>query len=90
MAIRKFAQVETPSDRALKHKIKMSKQHRSPIDRTSNYHDELCELARSHGRDPAAVIEEWGERAAAREYLGEFSRDEAEMLAFNDVAESLA
>lgn len=60
------------------------KRHRSPLDRTSNYHEQLGELARAADVPVDAVVEEWSERAAAREYMGGVTRDEAEFLAMDD------
>lgn len=37
--------------------------------------------------DPYALLAEWGERAAMREYEGGYSRAEAERLALADVRE---
>lgn len=63
---------------------------KSPVDRSDKFHEALCELARSYGLEPDAVIGEYEERAAVRQYLGCFDRDEAERLAFGDVSERLA
>lgn len=85
MALRKLPHVETAQDRIIRHRIKMAKQHHHPVDRTSNYHEALGDLSRSHGVPIDLLLEEWAERAAVREYLGGVSRDEAEFLAMDDV-----
>jgi hypothetical protein len=38
---------------------------------------------------PAALAEAWEERAAIREYDGEFARYDAELLAFDDITRAL-
>lgn len=42
------------------------------------------DLARECGAEPCDVIDEFSERAAAREYSGGLSRGEAEKLAWSD------
>jgi hypothetical protein len=37
------------------------------------------------GVDEALMLEEWDERAAIREFLGGYTRDEAERLALRDL-----
>lgn len=49
----------------------------------------LAGLAKRHGVDLARLLEEWAERAAIREYLGEIPRAEAERLAVVDACEAL-
>ena len=49
----------------------------------------LAELAEATGRPLAQLVEEWSERAAVREYLGSYSRDDAELLALEDVRDAL-
>ena len=49
----------------------------------------LAGLARRHGVDLDLLLEEWAERAAIREYLGEIPRTEAERLAVVDACEAL-
>ena len=90
MAVRARVLNPTPSDRARQDRIMRAKQHRSPVDRTSNYHERLSEFARERDVPAFAVILEWEERAAVREYLGGVTRDEAEALAFNDTRERFA
>jgi hypothetical protein len=53
------------------------------------YHRRCRELADLAGVDVSDVLDEWEERAAVREYLGETSRDEANRLAMADVIERL-
>lgn len=85
LAIRKLQPKETAKDRQVKHRVMTAKAQRSPVDRTSRYHEQLGELARECDAPVDEVIEEWSERAAAREYLGGVSRDVAEFLAMDDV-----
>lgn len=85
MAIRKLHPQETAKDRAIKHRLMTAKAKRSPVDRTSHYYEQLGEVARASDTPVDLVIEEWSERAAAREYMGGVSRDEAEFLAMDDV-----
>ena len=47
--------------------------------------DAMDELAAETGQTRARVLEEWGERAAIREYLGGMSLAEAERRAIDDV-----
>lgn len=47
--------------------------------------DIFARLARETGQPRARVLEEWGERAAIREYLGNLPRAEAELRAIEDV-----
>ena len=87
LPIRKLHHVETPSDRAIADRIKRAKAVKSPVDRSSDYHERLGELSRKLDLPIDCLIEEWSERAACREYLGGVSRSEAEELAFADVQE---
>jgi hypothetical protein len=43
------------------------------------------ELAVRHGLDAEALVEAWGERAAAREHLAGYRRGAAELFAVGDV-----
>jgi hypothetical protein len=52
--------------------------------------DDLGELARLTGRSRDEVIETVAERAAIREYLGGYPREEAEKLALEDAFELLS
>lgn len=90
MAQRKFASIQTPQERMIADRVKRATAVKSPVDRTDKFHEALCDLARAYGLEPADVVDEWGERAAVREYLGGYERDEAERLAFQDVSERLA
>ena len=45
-------------------------------------------LAQKTGENWRDLYEEWNERAAARTYLGNFSVEEAEALAFDDVRDA--
>lgn len=47
--------------------------------------DAVRELARDLGIDAEALVEEWAERAAIREFEGGLARDDAERAAFDDV-----
>lgn len=87
MALRKRAPVLTAKDKVVADRVRRAKAMRSPVDRTSRYHEQLGELARTADVPVDVVVEEWGERAAVREYLGGVTRDEAERLAFDDVLE---
>ena len=49
----------------------------------------LAGLAKRHGVDLSRLLEEWAERAAIREYLGEIPRAEAERLAVVDACAAL-
>lgn len=49
----------------------------------------LAGLAKRHGMKLDLLLEEWTERAAIREYLGEIPRAEAERLAVVDACEAL-
>lgn len=49
----------------------------------------LAGLAKRHGVNLDLLLEEWAERAAIREYLGEIPRAEAERLAVVDACEAL-
>jgi hypothetical protein len=52
-------------------------------------HGRLSAVAKKHGVDLGLLLEEWAERAAIREYLGEIPRAEAERLAVVDACEAL-
>src|SRR5688500_3229945 len=90
MALRKIKPIETAKDRAVQDRVRRAKTTRSPVDRTSKYHEQIGELARACGVTFDVVYEEFSERAAAREYLGGVSRDEAEFAAMGDVRERFA
>jgi len=47
--------------------------------------DAFDKLAAETGQTRACVMEEWGERAAIRQYLGNLTIVEAEARAFDDV-----
>lgn len=54
------------------------------------YFAKCAELARDVGADPGDVIDEFTERAGAREFCSNDSRSEAERLAFIDTVERYA
>jgi hypothetical protein len=86
VAVRKpAARPLTAEEKRIQDRIARVKKHRSPVDRTSNYHVQLGDLAKECGVTFDVAYEEWSERAAAREYMGNMSRDEAEFLAMDDV-----
>lgn len=69
--------------RALQRHIEyLRKEHRG---RPTQYYVLAAELADETGADVGAIIDEFDERAACRQYLGAASRDEAERLAWGDV-----
>lgn len=53
------------------------------------WHRRCRALADDLDLDVCDVLDEWNERAAVREYLGEASREDANRLAFADVEERL-
>jgi hypothetical protein len=54
-------------------------------DPDGSFHRRCRALADDLGLDVVEVLDEWEERAAVREYLGEAVRSEANRLAFADV-----
>ena len=54
---------------------------------SAEHFGKCADLAREVGADPADVIDEFTERAGARQFCGNVSRQEAESLAFDDVVE---
>jgi hypothetical protein len=85
VAVKQVRKPLTAEEKRIADRVARAKRGHSPVNRTSNYHEQLGELARECGVAVDLVIEEWSERAAAREYLGNVSRDEAEFLAMGDV-----
>lgn len=53
--------------------------------RDERWQGAVRELAKRTGRNAEDLLDQWDERAAVREYLGNVTRDEAERLAFEDV-----
>lgn len=68
-------------------RVKRAKAMRSPVDRSGQYHERIAEFARARGIDVCDAVDQWSERAAAREYAAGYSRDEAEKLAYEDLLE---
>ena len=87
MAIRKIAQTPTPEDRARADRVKRARQVRTPIERSGHYYEQIAELAGDYGLDVSDLVDEWSERAAAREYLGGYTKEAAEFLAMGDLRE---
>lgn len=58
-------------------------------DPCGTWHRRCRALADDVKADVVDVLDEWNERAAIREYLGETDRAEANRLAFDDVEERL-
>jgi len=87
MAQRKFAPIQTPKERMIADRVRRAQAVKSPVDRTSNFHEQLGELSRDAGVPIDELIEEWSSRAAAREYEAGFTRDAAEEKAMADVRE---
>jgi hypothetical protein len=85
VAVKQVRKPLTAEEKRIADRVARAKRGHSPVNRTSNYHEQLGELARECGLDVADVVAEWEERSAAREYLGCFGRDEAEFLAMGDV-----
>ena len=61
-----------------------------PQDPTGECHYAIAEIAQACGRDVGDLVEEWHERAAAREYEGGATRDEAERMAVVDLRAAYA
>jgi len=59
-----------------------------PVDLTGEHHEALRALAEQTGRDVVALVEEFTERAACREFVGDLPRPMAERLACEDVIEA--
>jgi hypothetical protein len=85
VAVKQVRKPLTAEEKRIADRVARAKRGHSPVNRTSNYHEQLGELARECGVPVDEAIESWSERAAAREYLGCFTRDEAEFLAMDDV-----
>lgn len=81
---------EIAHDRDLAVRIAQARAKNPPQDPTGECHCALAEIADRCGRDVGELVDEWHERAASREYLGELTRDEAERLAVADVRSAYA
>jgi hypothetical protein len=89
VAVKQVRKPLTAEEKRIADRVARAKRGHSPVNRTSNYHEQLGELARECGVPVDEVIEEWSSRAAAREYDGGFTRDEAEFLAMDDTRQRL-
>lgn len=77
-------------ERELSDRIARARARNPPQDPTGECHEAIAEIAKECGRDVGDLIEEWHERAAAREYLGGATRDEAERAAVADMRNAYA
>ena len=73
---------------AITDRIARAKTAVPPRDPTGRHHAEVCEIARKIGSDPCFLLDEWDERSAIREYLGNVTRNEAESRAIDDIRAS--
>lgn len=88
MAVRKVATKPTAAELLLADRIARAKAANPPRDPTGEHHQAMAELARTSGMRVDHLLDEWSERAACREYLGNVTRAEAERLACEDVIEA--
>lgn len=73
----------SPHEQALQAKIAEARRRDPKL--TASTIAALASLARETGQDYVAILDEWYERAAVREYLGNTTRAEAERHALDDV-----
>jgi len=74
----------------LAHRIAVCRAKTPPQDPTGECHRALADIAERCNRDVGDLVEEWHERAAAREYEGGASRDDAERAAVVDIEAAYA
>lgn len=79
-----------PKDAAILDRVKRAKSSEPKWDADGVYAELAAEKAQEWGVPFHEVYEEFSERSAIRRYLGEFSIDEAERLAWLDTAERFA
>lgn len=80
----------TPKEAATQFVVSRAKANEPKWDSDGLYAEAAAERAKEWGVPFHEVYEEWAERSAVRAYLGEFSVDEAERLAWVDTVERFA
>lgn len=85
VAVKQPRKPETPKERAIADRVRRARAANQQ--RSAEYYERCGALAMALGVDPGDVFDEFDERAGAREFCGNTSRDEAERLAFLDVLE---
>lgn len=79
------------AEKQLADRIARAQAKAPPQDPTGEHHESIAIIARHVGRDVGDLLDEWHERAAAREYGSESpNRAEAERLAVLDVEAAYA
>ena len=87
MAVRAKRQLD-PKEAAKAKQIEDRVRRARPQPVGAAYFDRCVELARAIGINPSDVVDEFTDRAEARQFSGNTSRDESERLAFLDLLDS--
>lgn len=85
MAVKKPKPLPTSKELQIMDRVQRAKRSYPKQDRHGIYREACAELAEETGADVESVWEDFGHRAAVRQYLAEIDIDEAERLALEDV-----